>query len=105
MALSENPGVEELKELAKKYANVEVTRDDSLNAGNCESGTDEFIEDYFEGRESVKVSELVEYLDDFNGVQEVLKYKFTQLEDDAPSEQTETTSEQTQDEEPDEHPF
>ncbi len=80
MALSEDPTVEELKELAEKYPDLEVTRLDSLMAGNCEEGTDDFIKEYFEGQTTVKVSQLVQYLDGFPGVRYVLEYKFRQLE-------------------------
>ena len=80
MALSEYPSVAELKELAEKYGDVEITRADSLNAGNCDSGTDDFIETNLQGRTSVKVSDLLPYIDDYNGVQTVLAYKFRQLE-------------------------
>lgn len=80
MALSENPGVAELKELVTKNPDLEITRDDSLNAGNCESGTDDFIEEYFENRDSVKASELVDYMENYGGVRHVLAYKFRQLE-------------------------
>jgi hypothetical protein len=80
MALSESPDATELKEVAAQYPDVEVTRQDSLDAGNCESGTDDFIETNLQGRTSVKVSDLLPYIDDYNGVQTVLAYKFRQLE-------------------------
>lgn len=57
-----------------------ITRQDSLDAGNCESGTDDFLEEYFEGRTSVKVSELVPFIEEYGGVRMVLEYKFRQLE-------------------------
>src|SRR2546421_1728271 len=56
MALSEYPSTQQLKDLAAQYADLEVTRDDSLDAGNCESGTDDFLAEYFKGRTSIKVS-------------------------------------------------
>lgn len=80
MSLAEIPTTQELKELAAKYPDVEITHEDSGNAGNCEIGTNEFIDEYFEGRDSVKVSELVEHIDEFSGVQRVLTYKFRILE-------------------------
>ena len=82
MALSEYPSVEELKELAEKYGDVEITRADSLNAGNCESGTDDFIENYFKGK-TITVSDLIPYIEDYNGVRLVLEFKFRQLEEQA----------------------
>ncbi len=86
MALSENPTVEELKELAALHPDIEVTRLNSLMAGNCEEGTDDFIKEYFEGQTTVKVSQLVQYLDGFPGVRSVLEYKFRQLENEAEEE-------------------
>ena len=98
MAISENPTRQQLKDLAAQYPDLEITRMDSLEAGNCLEGTDEFIEEYFRGCDSVKVSQLVEYIDTFTGVCTVLEYKFRQLEklDD------EKQPEAKQDEE---HPF
>lgn len=80
MALGEYVTTHQLKDLAAQYPDMEITREDSLNAGNCESGTDEFLETYFGERTSVKVSELVEHIDEFSGVCIVLTYKFRQLE-------------------------
>lgn len=78
--------IEELTELAAQYPDLEVTRLDSLNAGNCEEGTDDFIEGFFEGQTTAKVSQLVQYLDGFPGVRSVLEYKFRQLEPAKPDE-------------------
>ena len=83
MALSEYPTVEELKELVIKHPDLVITRDDSLDAGNCESGTDDFLEEYFEDRDSVKASELKDFIGDYAGVQRVLIYKFSQMENEA----------------------
>lgn len=83
MALSENPTSQQLKDLAAQYPDLEVTRQDSLNAGNCETGTDDFIEGYLDGKTTVKVSELVPYIDDYPGVRYVLEYKFRKLEEQA----------------------
>ncbi len=85
MALSEFPTTQELQELATKYANVEITVSDSIAAGNCVEGTDEFIEEYFEGRESATVSELIQYIDAISGVRIVLTHKFRILEDAEPN--------------------
>ena len=79
MALSESPSTTELKEVAAQYPDIEVTRQDSLDAGNCESGTDDFIENYFKGK-TITVSDLVPYIEDSNGIRLVLEYKFRQLE-------------------------
>ncbi len=83
MALSENPTVEELKELAAKHGDLEITRQDSIAAGNCASGTDDFLDTFFKGRTSVKASELVPYIEDYQGVRAVLEFKFRQLEQQA----------------------
>lgn len=37
---------------------VVVTRRDSIKAGNCEPGTDEFIDEFFPGRASVTIAEI-----------------------------------------------
>ena len=81
--LSEYPTATELKEVAKQHLDLEITRADSITAGNCTSGTDDFIERSLNGRTSVKVSELVSYIDDYIGIQTVLTYKFRQLEQQA----------------------
>ena len=94
MALSESPSTTELKEVAAQYPDVEVTRQDSLDTGNCESGTDDFLEQFFNGRTSVKVSELAQYIEDYNGVRLVLEFKFRQLEEQA-AEDAATKSEDT----------
>jgi hypothetical protein len=93
VALSENPTTQQLKDLAAQYADVEVTRSDSLNVGNCEGGTDDFIEGQLNGRKSVKVSELVRYIDDYMGIRSVLEYKFRQLEQQAEEKSEEKTEE------------
>lgn len=70
----------ELKALCEKYPDVEITRGDSLNAGNCEDGTDYFLADNFPGRDGVTVKELLPYLETY-GVQNVLRYKLLPLEE------------------------
>jgi len=105
MALSENPTVEELKELAAQHPDLEVTRLDSMMAGNCEGGTDDFIAEYFEGQTSVKVSQLVQYIDGFTGVRYVLEYKFRQLEEQAAEESAKPEGDQSEEETEDDNPF
>lgn len=55
--------LEELGDLAE----VIVTQEDSIAAGNCPDGTSAFIETYLDGRESATVAELVQVIksDDF----------------------------------------
>lgn len=48
-----------LKELSSELL---VTRKDSLNAGNCVAGTDNFISRYLENKETVKLNKLYEIL-------------------------------------------
>ena len=105
MALSENPTVLQLKEVAEQHPNLEITRTDSLLAGNCEGGTDDFIEEYFKGRNSVKVSELLPYIDGFTGVRYVLEYKLRELEDEEGEPLAKPTEEPSEDTPKDEHPF
>lgn len=104
MTLSNNPTVEELKELAENYPDLEVTRLDSLMAGNCEEGTDDFIENCLDGQTTAKVSQLVQYLDGFPGVRSVLEYKFRQLEQPA-EESAKPEEEQPEEETDDDNPF
>jgi hypothetical protein len=106
MTLSESPTVEELKTLATQHSDLEITRDDSINAGNCESGTDDFLDAFFKGRTSVKAGELVQYIEDYNGIRIVLEYKFRQLEHQAEEKSEAKPEEKQSDEEiEDEHPF
>jgi hypothetical protein len=48
-----------LKELSSELL---VTRKDSINAGNCSAGTDNFISRYLENKETVKLNKLYEIL-------------------------------------------
>src|SRR5436305_15263758 len=100
MALSEYATVEELKELVEKHPDLEVTRDDSLAAGNCESGTDDFIEGCLGGRTTVKVSELAPYIVDYLGVRGVLIHKFSQLEEQSAEESAAQSTDTSEDEPP-----
>lgn len=43
-----------------------VTFEDSLEAGNCQSGTEEFISRYFPGKTSAPVKELKKYADNYH---------------------------------------
>jgi hypothetical protein len=80
MKLSENPSAEELTALVRDYPDLEITKQDSDAAGNCESGTEDFLDMYFNGRTSVKAGELIPYIVDYYGVRLVLEYKFRQME-------------------------
>ena len=103
MALSDSATVEELKELAAQHPDLEVTRLDSMDAGNCVEGTDDFIEGCLDGKTTVKVSQLVQYLDGFPGVRSVFEYKFRQLEQ--PAEESAKPEEEQSEEETDDNPF
>lgn len=48
------------KKIKEASSEIIVTRKDSLKAGNCSSGTDNFISKYLENKESVKLSKLYE---------------------------------------------
>ncbi len=69
-----------LKKLCEKYAEVKIVRQDSFDAGNCESGTRDFIELYFPHRRMVRVKELVPYIDNHRHVRALLAYKLRGLE-------------------------
>jgi hypothetical protein len=72
-----------LKELSSELL---VTRKDSLNAGNCSVGTDNFISRYLENKETVKLNKLYEILKNKdldteikNRLKSVISLKETQL--------------------------
>ena len=48
------------KQIKISSSDILVTRNDSINAGNCSAGTDNFISRYLENKESVKLSKLYE---------------------------------------------
>jgi hypothetical protein len=48
------------KQIKISSSDILVTRKDSLNAGNCSAGTDNFISRYLENKESVKLIKLYE---------------------------------------------
>jgi hypothetical protein len=66
------------RELCEEYAELEITLEDSLAAGNCRPGTEDFRNKHFPQRESVKVGELVRFLSVY-GVRRVLEYKLLPL--------------------------
>jgi hypothetical protein len=67
-----------LRSLCEKYPKVTITKADSVKAGNCDSGTDMFAIDNFPNRRSVKVNELVRFIDN-DHVQNVLWQKLSKL--------------------------
>lgn len=48
------------RQIKESSSELLVTRKDSLNAGNCTAGTDNFISRYLENKETVKLSKLYE---------------------------------------------
>ena len=48
------------KQIKISSSDILVTRKDSLNAGNCSVGTDNFISRYLENKETVKLNKLYE---------------------------------------------
>lgn len=71
---------EALKKLCEKHAGVKVRKQGSFDAGNCESGTKDFIELYFPHRRVVRIKELVPYIDSHRHVRALLIYKLRGLE-------------------------
>lgn len=65
-------------QLCKEHQELEVSLQDSLSAGNCRPGTEDFRDRTFTGRESVKVKELVRFLSVY-GVRRVLEHKLLPL--------------------------
>lgn len=66
------------RELCEQHAELEVTLEDSLAAGNCRPGTEDFRDRFFPSRESVKVRELVRFFS-MGGVRRVLEHKLLPL--------------------------
>ena len=66
------------RELCEQHTELEVTIEDSLAAGNCRPGTEDFRDKYFPKRESVKVGELMRFLSVY-GVRRVLEHKLLPL--------------------------
>src|SRR5690349_16787868 len=99
MALSQDPTIAELQALAEKYADEDFTREDSIDAGNCEDGTDEFIEEYLDGQTVFKIRDLAPHIESNYGVRAALTYKFRLLgEEPEPTQASTDTPE-------DDHPF
>jgi hypothetical protein len=74
------------KKLKELSSDLLVTRKDSLNAGNCSAGTDNFISRYLENKEIVKLNKLYEILKNKdldleikNRLKSVISLKETQL--------------------------
>lgn len=65
---------ERFHELLEKFADLELSVQDSVDAGNCEPGTDRFVRRHFPGRQTVTVRELSQHLGVW-GVQRVLEHK------------------------------
>lgn len=66
------------RELCRQYAEIEVSVEDSIAAGNYRPDTEEFRKKYFTERESVTVKELMRFLP-VCGVQRVLEHKLLPL--------------------------
>lgn len=64
-----------LKAIAQSNADVVVTRSDSLKSGNCTFGTDEFIKEYFPGKTSVMVKDLIPFIEEWSSVRSLLIWK------------------------------
>jgi hypothetical protein len=66
------------RELCEQHADLEITLEDSLAAGNCRPGTEDFRDKHFAGRESVTVKELMRFASVY-GVRRVLEHKLLPL--------------------------
>lgn len=64
--------------LLERHAEVELSVEDSLAAGNCRPGTDDFVARFFPGRTTVTVKELARFAANWN-VRRVLEHKLPQL--------------------------
>ena len=71
-----------LKERIKQHPDAVVSKTDSIQAGNCETGTRTFAEKFFPDRVRVRLSELGPYLDHTewgSEVQNVVIHRLRQL--------------------------
>lgn len=66
------------RELCEQHAELEVSIEDSLAAGNCRPGTEDFRDKHFTSRNCVKVGELVRFLP-VAGVRRVLEHMLLPL--------------------------
>jgi hypothetical protein len=64
-----------LKKLARRHGDMIVSRYNSLQAGNCVEGTDEFIGENFAGRTAVTIDELIPFVDTREEVRSLLIWK------------------------------
>lgn len=71
---------EKIKFLKENHPQLKVTVEDSLKAGNCRPGTESFKENFFPGREAVKVKELCEHLN-HTGVKAALLHKYDEIKE------------------------
>ncbi len=71
---------ETLKKLCEKHKDVRLVKQDSYEAGNCEEGTRNFIEEYFPNRRVLRVSELIPFIEQSRAVRSVIIYKLRPLE-------------------------
>ncbi len=62
------------RELCEQHADLEITVADSIAAGNCSPGTEDFRTKHFATRESVTVKDLMRFVS-VSGVRRVLEYK------------------------------
>lgn len=69
---------EKFRELLDQHAELELSIEDSLAAGNCRPGTDEFVRRFFPGRTTVKVKELSRFVTVW-GVRRTLEHKLLPL--------------------------
>ena len=67
-----------LQELCEQHPELEVATEDSVTAGNCRVGTENFLRQHFGGREILRVRELVPHLAN-PGVRRVLEHKLLPL--------------------------
>ena len=76
---------EKFRELLERHADIELSIEDSLAAGNCRPGTDEFVNRFFPGRTTASVKELARFVSVW-GVRRTLEHKLLALaENEKPS--------------------
>lgn len=70
---------EELSKAAAEHPDLNVREFDSMNAGVCVERFRAFLREFFHGRTSASVHELVPFIDSYPIVREILEYKLQQL--------------------------
>lgn len=70
----------EIEKFCEEHPDMTVTIADSEAAGNCTSGSQDFLATYFPGRDSATLKELRALAEGSNGLRMVIEYKIHQFQ-------------------------